>query len=122
MNLAQVNDILKLTLDELEEKIPVLEKLEAEWYGKYHRWVVTSMLGTQADRESETRTRLADEGLTEKRDLLKSDVRVLLTRKEVMMELGRNLRALSYAGAGNVPETETPADTSDPIETEDIPF
>lgn len=79
-------------MDELVEKIPLLAEAEGKYYSTYNRYVLTSQLKTAGDRESETKVRLMDEGLTEPYSALRTAVKVLILRKEILIEMCRNVR------------------------------
>lgn len=90
--LQEINEALGSTLKELEEKIPLLAEAEGKYYSKYNRYILSSQLKTAADRESETKVQLEDQGFTEPYNQLRTAVKILITRKEILIEMGRNVR------------------------------
>lgn len=88
-------------MNELTEKIPALEKLESEYYGRYYRFLLQAGESTQAGREASAKLqlRMSEDGkspsIFEQYMDLKTDVRILLTKKEMLIEIGRNLRKIT---------------------------
>ena len=98
MNLPLVNQLLEQTLSQLEVKLPQLEKLESEYWLKLGKYSLNSKLGNQISRDAEAKILLEQEGMLDKYYLLKGEVRTLLTKKEILIEISRNLRSLNMQG------------------------
>lgn len=93
--LEEINNALERTLEELEIKIPELDKFEIDYYGKYNRYLLSSPLKTATDREAESQVRLEEGGLKESHAQIRGEVKLLLIRKEVLIEMSRNMRSLN---------------------------
>jgi hypothetical protein len=83
-------------MEGLEKNIPILEKLETEYYGKYYKLLLGSHMGNAGQREAETRLTMQQEPIFEKYLDAKLIVRKLLTKKEILIEICRNLRMLEH--------------------------
>lgn len=94
MNLIQINTELEKIVKELEAKLPALNDLEYEYQDKYGTFLLTSKWGNAQAREADAKKQCYDSGLTRKYAEAKLEVRMLLTRKEVLFEISRNLRSI----------------------------
>lgn len=99
MTLEKVNDLLLKIMDRIEEELPELEMLEIQYWEVYHKYLLNSNMGNAAQREAEAKERLAIEYPKLKDDYLKKklDIRILLNKKEILIEVSRNLRSLEMA-------------------------
>lgn len=93
-------------MEELEELIPQLEKLEGGYYGFYYKTLLHSQARTEGQREAESKLILAKETIAEEYLGLKYKVRVLLTTKDCLTEICHNLRQLESHW------NQTPIDTT----------
>jgi len=96
MTLKEANEKMVGVMEELEVLIPQLEKLESEYYGSYYKKLLHAMEKTEGQREASSKLQLAQEPIAEKYLGLKYKVRVLLTTKEMLIEICRNLRVLEH--------------------------
>jgi hypothetical protein len=96
MDLKTANDKMILVMEELEVLIPKLEKLETEYYSTYYTKLLHALERTEGQREASSKLQLAQESIAEKYLDLKYKVRVLLTKKEMLIEICRNLRVLEH--------------------------
>lgn len=96
MTLREANEKLEKLMEELALNIPKLEKLETEYYGNYYKKLLHAQERTEAAREASSKLQLAQEPIAEKYLGLKYKVRVMLTTKEMLIEICKNLRSLSH--------------------------
>lgn len=96
MNLKDITNLLFLTMSELEKVIPEVETLETEYYQTYYKYLFSSTASSAPMREAEARTRIAqdDSEMHQKYLHRKADLRVLINKKEALIEISRNLRVL----------------------------
>jgi hypothetical protein len=94
MDLFETNNKMIEVMESLEKLIPQLEKLETEYYGFYYKTLLHSQARTEGQREAESKLILAKEPIAEKYLDLKYQVRVLLTMKDMLIEIGKNFRIL----------------------------
>lgn len=96
MKLQDITTLLFLVMGDIEKTIPELEELETEYWQTYYKYLMTSTMSSAPMREAEARTRIAqDDGeMHEKYLHKKADLRVLIHKKEALIEISRNLRAL----------------------------
>ncbi len=95
MFLKEVTEKLAKLVELLTEKIPVLEKVEREYDYEYFKLMLTSNLRTAEAREAEAKLQIKETGLTDKFLDLKTEVRTLLIKKELFIEISKNLRSLN---------------------------
>lgn len=105
--LQEITEALERVDKELETKIPELEIAEAKYYNKYNRLLLSSQYKTASDREADARVQLEQEGLVEAQAQLRGRVRMLTTRKEILIEMSRNMRYKPMKG-GEVPRGDLP--------------
>ena len=96
MTLKEANAKMEKVLDELELLIPQLEKLESQYYGSYYKKLLHALERTEAAREASSKLQLAQEPIATEYLDLKYKVRVLLTKKEMLIEICRNLRIIEH--------------------------
>ena len=95
MNLSQVTTQLEKLMAELELEVPKLEELEEKYYARFYELILNSPASNMQGREAYAKEVCRTEGLREPYQLQKLKVRILLTRKEMLFELSRNLRNLN---------------------------
>ena len=83
-------------MEELENSIPQLEKLETQYYGKYYNLLLHALERTETAREASSKLQLAQDPIAEEYLGLKYKVRVLLTTKEMLIVICANLRTLEH--------------------------
>lgn len=105
--LQEITEALERVDLELETKIPELEIAEAKYYNKYNRLLLSSQYKTAQDREADARVQLEQEGLVEAQAQLRGRVRMLTTRKEILIEMSRNMRYKPMKG-GEVAKSDLP--------------
>lgn len=105
--LLEVTEALERVDKELEKYIPELEVEETKYYNKYNRLLLSSQYKTASDREADARTQLEQEGLTEALAQLRGRTRMLLTRKEILIEISRNMRYKPMKG-GEITKSDLP--------------
>lgn len=99
-NLQAVNAQLVEVMNQLAEKIPKLTKLEDEYYRRYYKLLLTAQERTESQREASAKLQLrmpdaeGNPSIYDEYQDLKLDVRILLTKKEMLIEISRNLRAM----------------------------
>lgn len=98
MFLKEVTEKLEKLVELLTEKIPVLEKVEREYDYEYFKLMLTSNERTAEAREASAKLQIKETGLTDKFLDLKTEVRTLLIKKELFIEISKNLRSLSMRG------------------------
>lgn len=89
----KANEELTAITMELQKLVPELDKLESNYYYMYNKYLLTSQLKTATDREAEAKVRLYDEGISEPYKELISTVMILRQRREVIIEICKNMRA-----------------------------
>lgn len=92
--LERYNKVLQETLDKIVEILPSVEKFESEYNARYFDLLLHSPYGNAPAREAEAKTVCRVEGLEDKYLEAKLQLRILLTRKDFLFEMSRNLRAV----------------------------
>lgn len=95
MNLLEANKQLEQIMGELEVEIPILTKLEEEYYHRFYDLIVNSPMGNAQAREAYAKEVCRTEGVSEPYLMQKLKVRILLHKKEMIIEISRNLRSLN---------------------------
>lgn len=98
MNLKQANEKLIETMELLTEKIPAIEKLETQYYQTYYKILLNAPQRSAEGREAHAKLTIQQDEIATQYLDAKYEVRVLLTRKEMLIEICKNLRTL-----GNYP-------------------
>lgn len=89
------NELLKINIA-LKKEVPLLEKLEYEYYSNYNHKLLNSGMGTIGLKEAEAKETLRLEPIFEKYHEQKLKVRLILTEKEILFEVSKNLRSLYH--------------------------
>lgn len=102
-SLEQVTAEMGRVMDYLSALIPKLNDLEDEYYRTYYKYLLQGGESTQATREASAKlqarmtTPEGEPSVYDDYQEHKTDVRVLLTRKECLIEISRNLRTITNA-------------------------
>ena len=92
MDLEIINQELKQISKELQEKLPELKLAEYNYNKVYFDSIIKSGMGNAQAREAEAFLTCDQEGVLVPFEELKIIVRTLVTRKECLIEISKNIR------------------------------
>lgn len=94
INLIICNNKLIEIEEKLQNRLPELRKLEEEYENKYFGYLLNSPMGNAPAREAEAKLKLQQEPIFREYQDKKLDVRILYSKREMYIEISKNLRAL----------------------------
>lgn len=97
MDLKETNNKLILVMDRLEKLTPILEKLETEYYQTYYKYLLNAPERSEGAREASSKMMMRNPDNMEHTENyldVKMEVRNLLMKKEMLIEISKNFRIL----------------------------